>query len=249
MAITHAPRAGLSARASLTSEPSDFLRRTQGRETFLWSPDVIAKRTQERARIGLWPWFRTRSSGEREFENLKALRACGVPVPQAIDWAAERRGGGRVSVCLMERIEHRLTLRELLARGTRAERREPARELGAIVTRLHTAGFIHRDLYLQHVLQQSSDGGLVLIDVGRVKRAARWRPRWYVKDLASLLHSTPANVTTRERLEFLARWLTARGITSRAVRRRWLRAVVRKARRIAAHVPRDERGTTQQARR
>ncbi|MBL8859679.1 MAG: phosphotransferase [Planctomycetes bacterium] len=243
MAITDAPDAALSARACLQSEPARFLRRTQGRETFVWGADQIGKRTIERARGGLWPWFRVRSAGEREHQNLLELSACGVPVPRALAWAEIRRGGERVSVCLMERIEHTATLRDLLAGAPQPARRELARELIEIVIRLHAHGFIHRDLYLQHVLQRSSDGALILIDVGRVRRARRWRTRWYVKDLASLLHSTPANVTVRERLEFLARWLTARGIVARGARRRWLRAIVRKARRIATHVPRDERAS------
>lgn len=235
----------LSARDFLDVEAPQCLRRTQGRETFAWGSDVIVKRTTERARPGLWPWFRARSAGEREHEALRALASAGVEVPAALDCAAERRAGERVSVCVMERVAHDETLRSALERADAAERRKLSRALLALVTRFHAAGFIHRDLYLQHVLVRARDGELVLIDVGRARRRTSWRRRWYVKELASLLHSTPRSVASREKLRFLFGWLDARGITSRSERRRMVQSVLKKARRIAAHVPRDERGAMQ----
>jgi tRNA A-37 threonylcarbamoyl transferase component Bud32 len=232
----------LSAREFLHVHAPAYLRRTQGRETFAWGADVIVKRTLERARSGLWPWFRARSAGEREYAALRALAAAEVSVPAAFGYAEERRDGGRLSVCVMERVAHDETLRAALERASGAERRELARALLALVARFHGAGFIHRDLYLQHVLLRATDGELVLIDVGRARRRPMWRSRWYVKDLASLLHSTPGCVKAREKLAFLAGWLDVRGIKSRGARRRFAAAILRKARRIAAHVPRDERG-------
>ncbi len=232
----------LSAADFLDFEAPEYLRRTSGRETFAVGGEVIVKRTTERARAGLWPWFPARSAGELECEALRALATAGVNVPRAIDWTVDRRAGGRVSVCLMERVAHEWSLRQALERASPAVRRDLERRLLELVARFHASGFIHRDFYLQHVLVRASDAELVLIDVGRARRKDSWRSRWYVKDLASLLHSTPKCVGSRERLRFLARWLDAHGITSRKSRRRWAKAVSRKARRIAAHVPKDERG-------
>lgn len=222
-------------------EAPTCLRRTQGRETFAVGDGWVVKRTRERARAGLWPWFRARSSGEREFRALQVLAQSDVSVPRAVDWAEERSPSSRVSVCVMERVAHAETLRERLARARPAERRELARALLELIVRFHATGFVHRDLYLQHLLVRSEDGVLVLIDVGRVRRRPAWRPRWLVKDLASLLHSSPDAVSAREKLRFLAGWLDARGIHARGARRRWARAIESKRARIAAHVPKDER--------
>jgi tRNA A-37 threonylcarbamoyl transferase component Bud32 len=130
-------------------------------------------------------------------------------------------------------------LREQLDQCGANERRRLGGQLLELVTRLHSNGFHHRDLYLQHVIVRSDDQALVLIDVGRVRRGRRMR--WLVKDLAALLHSTPERVTARERLRFAAGWLDGMEITDRVARRRLLRAVERKRERIAAHVPKDER--------
>lgn len=233
-----------AARAFLAGEHGVCLRRTQGRETFAVGHALVVKRTLERPRAGLWPWFVTRSAGRRELDALRSLASAGLPVPRAIDWAEERTRSTRVSVCVMERVPHEETLRARLEHASALERRALAGELLALVVRLHGRGFVHRDLYLQHVLIRSRDGALVLIDAGRTRQRESWRSRWHVKELASLLHSTPASVGPRERLRFLAGWLDARGIEGRARRRRWLARIVRKAARIAAHVPKDERGGT-----
>jgi len=228
----------------LDVRPPRFLRRSGGRETFLWelgSRRVVVKRT-----LGAG---RTRPSGRREHEVLLALRADGIPVPQAISWCHERgsllRGSAR-SIVVMEHVEHRENLRERLATANAAERQVLAGELLDVVARLHEAGWYHRDLYLQHFLvacpRKAIGPPLVLIDVGRARREKNPRRRWFVKDLAALLVSCPAAVPGRERLRFLSAYLARRGIRERAVRRAWARRVLAKAARMGAHVPRDERG-------
>jgi len=104
------------------------------------------------------------------------------------------------------------------------------------VLRLHEKGWYHRDLYLQHFVLRGQE--LVLLDVGRARRKRAVRERWFEKDLAALLHSTPRVVGARERLRFLVRYLDARGIEARLQRRVWLARIVRRAGRMAAHVPR-----------
>lgn len=232
----------VSARALLDHAPSAFLRRVGDRETFASELDGVAcvvKRVLEprgiRARLFASRSSAESSSGAREHEALVALAADGVAVPRAMAWTAREERGGVRSVVAMERVEHTETLRERLARAARDERDRWSERLFALVTRLHGAGWHHRDLYLHHVVLR--DDGLVLLDVGRARKEPRGE-RWLVKDLAALLHSTPRAVTTNERLRFLARWLDARGVVDRRARRSFLARVVAKERRMAAHVPR-----------
>lgn len=206
-----------------------FLRRTQGRETFAtrWrGARVIVKR------------LAGRSDGRREHEALEALRALCVRAPRPLGWCAERTGRGR-SLVVIEEVAHERTLREALALEGPSRRGAWLAELAALVARMHDAGWHHRDLYVEHLLVDARDGGLVLIDAGRARRVLR--SRWFVKDLAAVLHSLPANVGPREVLRFFASYLDARGIVGRSARRRWIARARTKAVRIAAHVPRDER--------
>ena len=144
----------------------------------------------------------------------------------------------------MENVPHRETLRARLGRCGTSERRELLARLRAEVSRLHAAGWFHRDLYLQHFVlspRPAREGGgerMVLLDVGRARRERRPARRWFVKDLAALLHSCPAAVTNAERVRFLRDWLAARDEDERASRRSWSRSILTKARRLAAHEPR-----------
>lgn len=231
---------GEFVRSLCTVEPQAFLRRVPGRETFVWrdadvDAPIVVKRTRESSLArALW---NDRSAGCREYDNLCALAAEGIPVPRAIGWYDEPRALGRASprsIVAMEFVEHTETLRERLARCDVAEQRAWCARLAELVVRLHSAGWCHRDLYLQHLVVRGE--GLVLLDVGRAQRA-RAR-RWFVKDLAALLHSTPRAVGTRARLAFLAAYLDGRGIVARPARRRFAADVAAKEARIAAHRPR-----------
>jgi tRNA A-37 threonylcarbamoyl transferase component Bud32 len=237
----------IDAQDFLRMEVTSYLRRTQGRETFHCGPlpgfpdGCVVKRTRSDEHGWLRPWRArsARAAGKREHDNLVELDLAGVRVPRAVTWAADAAGRD-ASVVVMERVRHTQTLRDVLERAGAAERARLGAELSKLVVLLHTRGFHHRDLYLQHVIVAAEDGALVLIDVGRVGRGSR--ARWLVKDLAALLHSTPARVTSREKLRFAAHWFDALGISGRSARRRWLRAIERKRARMSARVPRDERG-------
>lgn len=237
--ITSGPRsfrilATVDVRAQSIEELFDvpverFLRRTQGRETFaahLRGVRVIVKR------------LAGRRDARREHDALDALRALALRVPQPLGWCAERDGLRR-SVVVIEEIPHERTLREVLQLDGPSRRDARLAELATLVARMHDAGWHHRDLYVQHLLVDTRDDSLVLIDAGRARRVLR--SRWFVKDLAAVLHSLPPNVAPREAMRFLARYLDARGIVRRAARRRWIARARSKAARIAAHVPLDER--------
>jgi hypothetical protein len=236
--------------------PTAWLRRIPGRETLAWphaDGACVLKRFLGDDAAEAWAaWLRLRapaSPGRREAANLSRLAADGFPVPRVLGWWEERNRGGGLgahrfarSAVLMERVVHTQTLRDALERSPRSSAARWGGELAALVAALHRRGWYHRDLYLQHLILAEAQAGeverLVLLDVGRARCDERPRRRWFVKDLAALLHSTPACVGARARLRFLARYCAARGLDSRAARRDLARAVAAKARRLAAHVPR-----------
>jgi len=226
--------------------PRTWLRRIPGRETFLWpgaqgdEPLVVKRFTRNPSSGSSWFSRDDRTPARREFENLGALGELGFAVPRPIAWFEERRSLlgplSPRSAVVMEKVEHEESLRRRLEREP-AQARIWIEPLVALVARLHAAGWHHRDLYLGHVAL-ARDDRLVLLDLGRAEREERPRRRWFVKDLAALLHSCPSAVNVRARLAFLARYLDERAIVDRRERRAWARAVRRKARRIASHAPR-----------
>lgn len=203
------------------------LRALQGRETFLHRTAdgraIVVKRARPGARPG----------GRREHEALVRLAELGLPVPVSFGFAAGPAG----SVVAMERVEHVETARDRLERGRADERRALLERIAALLAQLHRAGWCHRDFYAHHLLLREPRRELVLIDVGRAGRAPIPRGRWFVKDVGALLSSLPHPVGDRERLAFVARYLDRRGVVERRARRRFLRAALAKARRIAAHRP------------
>ena len=235
--------------ALFASCPPRTLRRLPGRETFLLPgrEDLVVKRTKGGEPRDYW-YERLRgtprSPARREAENLLALEADGVPVPEALLWVQEpaasrhpRRAGRSALVMRRESFEE--TLRERLTRADAEERSRWSGVLLRLVRRLHAAGWIHRDLYTQHLVVRGAE--LVLLDVGRARRVrsgGRHAARWYVKDLAALAASLPCEVGRAERLRFLRAWLEEHGVRGRAARRCWVRRIQRKARRILGHRPR-----------
>jgi len=223
-----------------------------GRETFGWPgrEELVVKRTSGgEARDWWYELLRDdapRSPGRREAENLLMLRDDGLPAPRALAWVEEREatkhpslgGRGRRSAVVMEHVPHARTLRDELAATTADQVRTRLDELARLVANLHDAGWYHRDLYLQHFVARDDDGALVLLDVGRARKEDEPRERWFVKDLAALLHSAPPTIDRPARMRFLRDWLAGRGLEGTAARRRWARAVLGKERRLAAHAPR-----------
>lgn len=235
------PAQALAAAFAASAEVA--LRAVHRRATLLWPGQggVVLKRYER----GVWgdAWREraargaVRSTARREAENLAELAALGVPTPRALGWCGSDGwlGVRRPSALWMEAVEHAASLRDALARDGDAHRRWRD-ELARLVARLHGAGWRHRDLYLQHWLVGAR--GLVLIDVGRCEREPGMRERWFVKDLAALALSCPANVPARSRLRFAARYFEQRGLSEPRAKRRMLAAALSKARRMAAHKPR-----------
>jgi hypothetical protein len=132
------------------------------------------------------------------------------------------------------RLEDHRPLDDLWPRVAAAGRgRAKVHAVADLARRLHAGGLVHRDLYLCHLFARPGDDRLVLIDLARLAKSTSRRRR--VKDLAALWHS--------------ARGLWSRADGMRALRRyggdrRLARAVLRKAARIARHVPRNVRDGT-----
>ncbi|MGE0142270.1 MAG: lipopolysaccharide kinase InaA family protein [Planctomycetota bacterium] len=108
------------------------------------------------------------------------------------------------------------------------------------VARLHGAGFVHRDLYWNHLFAAeigSEAAEPALIDVERMRRPWRLRRRrWVVKDLGALLGSWPLAVQPKSlALRFLRTYCGGR------LPARWkafARSILARAHRIRTHVPR-----------
>jgi tRNA A-37 threonylcarbamoyl transferase component Bud32 len=224
--------------------PERFWRKLPGRETFAWPEraGVVVKRHRGDVRREWWyealHHGSLRSPGRRECESLLALAGAGIPAPRALGWVEESPRRLRRSAALLARVPHETTLKSRLARASAAETRELAGELARLVARLHVQGFYHRDLYLEHLVHAAADGALVLLDAGRLRRERRPRERWFVKDLAALLHSAPPNVGERAQLRFLSAYLRERGVAERGSSGALVARIRAKARRLGAHEPR-----------
>lgn len=132
-------------------------------------------------------------SAAREFANISAARAAGVPTMQGVVWG-RRAGRSYLIVTAVPGDALERCGEDFLARhaGDGAAAELTAR-LAELVRRFHAAGFVHRDLYSSHVFLDESQGRtcLYLIDLARMF-SPRWRRfRWRVKDLAQLKYSMP----------------------------------------------------------
>jgi tRNA A-37 threonylcarbamoyl transferase component Bud32 len=138
------------------------------------------------------------SRGRREYDNIRAVRAAGVPtmrellVGEDMGLLGERRSYVVFSEVAGDALSRRADLADRL-RDDEPLRAELTRRLVELVARLHAAGLVHRDLYASHVFAADAAGGLELslIDLARVFAPRRRRFRWFVKDLASLKFSMP----------------------------------------------------------
>lgn len=106
----------------------------------------------------------------REFELAAELTRRGIPTPRPLAWGVESRGPG-ASWLVTETVADAEPLLAVLARPlTPAVRQTLARELGALLARLHEAGVVHRDIHPGNVLVSCAGGNprLWLIDLHAV---------------------------------------------------------------------------------
>jgi hypothetical protein len=134
----------------------------------------------------LWPLFRLRrgrSQPWREWHVLRELEQAGIPVMRRVAFGERQRLGLPVAAFLLvEAVPMRHTLENWLVPGfpkpagiAKRVRDRLVYELGALVGRLHAAGFVWPDIHAKHVFaapKESPSGGSVwefrLIDVERM---------------------------------------------------------------------------------
>ena len=175
-----------------------------------------------------------------EWRRLDEFRRAGLPGPPPAAVGTDPVDGGFL---LTAEVPGR-PLDDWLREGAldARERLRIATDLGRLVRRMHDAGFFHRDLYLCHVFAAREDDGsfrLSIIDLGRAGRAHRPRKRWFVKDLAALLHSVPEGIDDAAAAAAFVRAYTGQSEEARSVKG-LVRRVQRKARRMARHVPKHD---------
>ncbi len=190
------------------------------------------------------------STASRERRLIKRLSSLGIPTLDGICFGEEMAGSwerrsfsmtAAIDGISLEALANRQLERPALEAG---ELRGIARQLAALVGRLHRGRLFHRDLYLCHVfLTRSKRGGVVLrlIDLGRMLDRPRRTYRWQIKDLAALNFSTPAQLVPRaSRLRFLYDYLRAwsppgDAASHRRLIRRMAADIDRRSRRLARH--------------
>lgn len=229
--------------SAMGAEPSTTWRSVPGRVTFPWPQGaepprpggrVVVKRfDRERG----WLGHPRTDPARTEHEALVALREVGIPVPTPILHAHSPRLGR--SMVLMGEVPHRRSLRQAIAADPDPlhRARAEALRLAELAARLHGAGWYHRDLYLQHVVEREGDGELVLLDLGRARWGRRPRSRWFQKDLSALHLS--GGEEYREALlgELLPEYFRLRALSPRALPA-WERAIRRRSARVLARLPR-----------
>ncbi len=175
-------------------------------------------------------------SAAAEWRWLHVLPLLGLQVPEPVAWIGHKNRSLLVTVGLPGRSLDAWAL-DAVREGWFDELvRYACRCVAPVVRRLHDRGLIYRDLYWNHVfaLDPHSDAPPMFLDVERVCEV-RWQSRrWLVKDLAGLLASVPVPLPKRAGLRFLRAYLGERLRAHRLL----LRAIVAKASRIKAHVPR-----------
>ncbi len=196
------------------------------------------------------------SLARREVGGLVRLADLGIPSMRLVLFGEEICRGGRMerSVLATEEIAGATQADDYcearfagpLSAEQTAEKRRLIRQFADVARRLHTANLSHRDFYLCHIMVRPMEGRepvLHLIDLQRLTHHRRGiGRRWVVKDLAALLFSSwpgPATgirspvFTQTDRLRLARAYFQTERLSPE--QKRLLRAVIRKARRIARH--------------
>ena len=189
-----------------------------------------------------------------DFTAAGWLAEAAIPVARPVAFGQQLGPlGERRSFVISEQLPHADALERILPRRHElidtypilAENRALIDQIARLVHRLHNAGFYHRDLYLSHIFLGHSDAGndtLSLIDLQRVFRPIVLHRRWMIKDLAQLYYSASDYFSRTDTIRFLHRYFDCDHLTD--PQKRLVRAVDRKARRIALH---DRKRTTRLA--
>lgn len=157
-----------------------------------------------------------------EWRAISRLAAAAMPVPEPIAYGRHMRGWFEVrSFVLMAEVPG-VSLEAWLPANWRRDATGPARarqqqmirRLARQIAAFHSAGFVHRDLYVSHIFLRdpaSETPRFTFIDLQRVFRPRWRRTRWIVKDLAALNYSVEGLVSRTDRLRFWRAYADAAG--------------------------------------
>jgi rfaE bifunctional protein nucleotidyltransferase chain/domain len=191
----------------------------------------VVRRLEDRvnARLGnlFVKIFADPDEAKAEWENHRTLLAAGFRVPQPAVGGVLEDGRGLFSAVRLE------GMRPLDEAWPALDRRAAVRAVADVARALHACGFVHKDLYLNHLYVAPGGTELWLLDLARLERSRSRRLR--VKDLAALVYSGR---------RLLSRADLLRGLRRYGGDRRLALAVLRKAARMARHVPRKVRDGT-----
>ncbi|MCK5114862.1 MAG: hypothetical protein KAR11_08895 [Phycisphaerae bacterium] len=141
-----------------------------------------------------------RSQGRTEFQNIQALREAKVGTMREVvcgeqcDFLGVNRSYIIVTSVSGDAIERNGEAFLTRHQNNPLILKTFNDKLIELVSRMHSSGLVHRDLYTSHIFLHDHDGHveLYLIDLARVFRPRKWRMfRWRVKDLAQLKYSAP----------------------------------------------------------
>jgi tRNA A-37 threonylcarbamoyl transferase component Bud32 len=142
-----------------------------------------------KARIG-------RAPADREWRALAALHEAGLPVPEPLALGALPDGDRLLAMTWIDGVPFEAALRA----ASPAARRALLAALGAVVARVHAAGWVHGDLHPGNLLVRA--GAPVLLDWQRARRTGSRAAR--ADDLARLEHALAPLVPLTDRVRLRA---------------------------------------------
>ena len=162
-----------------------------------------------------------------EWINYTKMLGAGFRVPQPAIGGLLADGRGLFATV---RLEDRYPMDDV---WSTLDRKKSVRAVADLARRLHACSLCHKDLYLNHLFVERGGDEITLIDLARMirTRARRWR----VKDLAALLMSAQGLWSRTDAMRALKRYGGDRKLA---------RAVIKKAAKMARHVPRNVRDGT-----
>ncbi len=151
------------------------------------------------------------TNARNEFRNIIAFHVSGIPTMLPIATGIRRQGlFSAESFLLTQELDHCTRLDHFFSEFPdfpRKQKRQLITKLAQVVSKMHSCGFNHRDLYLCHILC-STEGDLFVVDLHRVEKRKTVPQRWKVKDIAALNYSAPWNCISRtDRLWFFENYL------------------------------------------
>ena len=137
-------------------------------------------------------WPTATDEAWREWSMLHELRARNIGTARPVAVGQEKALGNVVrSFVMTEEIAGGEPGDRFCEQLDFIERREFAKELGALARKFHGSGFVHKDFYLGHIFVVRENGRrhLRVIDLQRVTRPLFFKGRWRTKDLSALAYS------------------------------------------------------------